>query len=137
MTERSLDRDTVAWFDRVAGRVSIGGARPGWARVVGEVRRLTLVPDGAEGRLEALICDGTGALRVLLPPRYIGRWPPGAVIVVEGSIAGASFRAPRELEATSFAPVEVGEDRLLRWIHVTPAPNGDTAQHSGSLTIPP
>ena len=128
----------MAWFDRVAGRVTIGGARPGLARVVGEVRRLTLVPDGAEGRLQALICDGTGELRVLLPPRYIADWPPGALIVVEGSLAGSSFLAPRELEATSFAPVDVGEDRPLGWIHVTPsARNGATAQLSGSLTIVP
>jgi hypothetical protein len=118
--DRPLDRETIAWFDTVEGRVTIGDARTGAARVVGEVRRLTFVPDGGEGRLEAVLCDGTGELLVVLPRRHVVDWTPGALVAVEGELTEQSVRALRELTAAAYAPIEVDDPAPLRWSRVTP-----------------
>jgi len=132
--DRPLDRETIAWFDTVEGRVTIGDARAGGALVVGEVRRLTFVPDGAEGRLEAVLCDGTGELRVVLPRRHVVDWAPGALVAVEGELTQPSVRALRELRAAAYAPVEVDDASLLRWRRVAPDQAIDAVRTGAKLT---
>jgi hypothetical protein len=119
--ERPLDMETMAWFGRIPGRVTIGGAMPGQVRVAGEVRRLTFVPDGADGELIAELCDGTGELHVHLPRRCTSAWAPGALLAVDGTLWRRSLAEPRRLQATTFAPVDVGVSERLDWIGVTPA----------------
>lgn len=119
--ERPLDTDTMAWFGRIPGRVTIGGALPGEVRVAGEVRRLTFVPDGGDGELIAELCDGTGELRVHLPRRYTAAWVPGAVLAVDGTLTQGSPVEPRRLQAVAFAPVDVGVSEQLEWVGVTSA----------------
>lgn len=132
--DRPLDRETIAWFDTVEGRVTIGDARTGRVRMVGEVRRLTFVPDGGEGRLEAVLCDGTGELLVLLPRRHVVDWTPGALVVVEGELTEPSVRALRELTAVAYAPIEVDDASPLRWRRVTAAEAARPARQHAPLT---
>lgn len=116
--ERPLDLDTMAWFGRIPDRVTIGGSAPGQVRVAGEVRRLTLVPVGGDGELIAELCDGTGELHVYVPRRYVSAWTPGALLAVDGRL-WQERADPRRLEATSFAPVDVGVSERLEWVEVT------------------
>lgn len=132
--DRPLDRETIAWFDTVEGRVTIGDARTGRVRMVGEVRRLTFVPDGGEGRLEAVFCDGTGELQVVLPRRHVVDWTPGTLLVVEGQLSEPSVRALRELTAAAYAPVEVDDPAPLRWSRVTTAEAVRPARLAAPLT---
>jgi hypothetical protein len=116
--DRPLDRETLDWFDTVEDRVTIGDSHAGRVCVVGEVRRLTFVPDGGEGRLEAVLCDGTGELLVLLPRRHVVDWTPGALVAVVGELTEPSVRALRELTAAAYAPLEVDDPAPLRWSRV-------------------
>ncbi len=132
--DRPLDRETIAWFDTVEGRVTIGDARTGRVRIVGDVRRLTFFPDGGEGRLEAVLCDGTGELLVLLPRRHVVAWTPGTLVAVEGEITERSVRTLRELTAAAYAPVEVDDPAPLRWSRVTAAEAVRPARLAAPLT---
>jgi hypothetical protein len=119
--ERPLEADTMAWFERIPDRVTIGGAMPGEVRVAGEIRRLTLVPQDGDGELVAELCDGTGELFVHVPWRYASAWAPGSLLAVEGILWLGSLGEPRRLEAAAFAAVDIGITERLDWVEVVPA----------------
>jgi hypothetical protein len=124
---RPLDLDTMAYFGRIPKRISIGGANPGDVRIAGEVRRLTYVPDGAEGELIAELCDGTGTMLVHLPRRFTAAWVPGSLVAVEGRLSRRTLVEPRRLRAERFAVLEMDADVPSDWIQVAVMPSSDAS----------
>jgi len=84
--ETRLAEETRAWAETVEGSVRIAGAVPRQpVRIVGVIRRMTVLPMEGKEALQALISDGTGEVTIVfMGRRGIGGLSLGKRVVVEG-----------------------------------------------------